>query len=202
MFNGPVSAHCEVIGDRCLSCQNSIVRSRTTCHGPLYTLSTSCIRPSKVLSNLHQTASLLGQTAGMPDPANAMGTSKARAKWAEASSYFKIVHLRKDSLPFSKLSEWSRRAKNLLEDLPKYIKKSLQARQIIKGYSLLALWTQACQTFARCIDLHYTATTANLDAMMMHMPMFVLDQLFDNQDAGLAGCPPNFCRPSARAVAR
>ena len=40
------------------------------------------------------------------------------------------------------------------------------------------------------------------DVMMMHMPMFVLDNLFENHGANDSGCPPTFCRPSARASAR
>jgi hypothetical protein len=37
---------------------------------------------------------------------------------------------------------------------------------------------------------------------MMHMPMFVLDQLFENREASAAGCPSTSCRSSARAAPR
>ena len=87
----------------------------------------------------------------------------------------------------------------LLEGLPNYKRPTANSAIQQKDYNLRARVTTPPQL---CADLLPVATTCDHLAMMMHMPMFVLDQLFENQETSSVGCLPTSCRPSARAAAR
>ena len=97
------------------------------------------------------------------------------------------------------LPEASSSTKAQLLEVRSAIRESDRNRQTQSSKHLEARY---CIQQVTGLPIRHCFETTDRDVMMMHMPMFVLDNLFENHGTNDSGCPPAFCRPSARASAR